>query len=241
MVTARCLAQQAGTSHCRLRIGSAVSLDTWYGSMGRYVAWPPSEELVALLARAQQGDSRARDDLLTALRPPLLAFFCYRFPEDAAEDLAQIALIRIARAIPRIDPVRADRYVATVARNLLRSAFRRHAEAGRRFVGEFGIDRAASRQAVELDLEYRELAGAVQRASATSLPPPLARIVLGLLRGESTAEIAAEQRVSPITIRTRLLRARATLRRELRMFLERQDGGDAPASAGERFRRCRGM
>ena len=112
--------------------------------MGRYVAWPPSEELVALLARAQQGDSRDRDDLLTALRPPLFAFFCYRLPQDAAEDLAQIALIRIARAIPRIDPVRADRYVTTVARNLLRSAFRRHADAGRRFVGDSGIDRAAS-------------------------------------------------------------------------------------------------
>lgn len=212
--------------------------------MGRYVAWPPPEELVALLDPAQQGDPRARDDLLTALRPPLLAFFSYRLPQDVAEDLTQIALIRITRAIPRIDPLRADRYVTTVARNLLRTAYRRHAASSTRFVGEPWVDRAASREALDLDLEYRELAEAVQRASADSLPPPLARIVLGLLRGETAAEIAADQGVSPITIRTRLLRARAALRRELRVFLEPKDAArasDAPQSGRERLRKCRGM
>jgi len=199
---------------------------------------------MALLDRVQQGDPRARDDLLIALRPPLLAFFSYRLPQDVAEDLTQIALIRITRAIPRIDPLRADRYVTTVARNVLRTAYRRHAASSMRFVGEPWVDRAASREALDLDLEYRELAEAVQRASADSLPPPLARIVLGLLRGETTAEIAADQGVSPITIRTRLLRARATLRRELRVFLEPRVGTSdvqTPAKAGERFRRCRGM
>jgi DNA-directed RNA polymerase specialized sigma24 family protein len=44
-------------------------------------------------------------------------------------------------------------------------------------------------------------------------------VVLALLRGQTTAEIAASQGVSPITVRTRLMRARAILRRELPDYL----------------------
>ena len=212
--------------------------------MGRYVAWPPPEELVSLLDRAQQGDPFARDDLLTALRPPLLTYFSYRLPHDIAEDLTQVALIRVGRAIPRIDRLRAQRYVTTVARNLARSAYRRRGREAGRCADPSWIDRAASRQAMDLDLEYRELADAVERVSTGFLPPSLACIVLGLLRGETTAEIAAAQRVSPITIRTRLMRARATLRRELQVFLEPGKTSlsiESRPSAGERFRKCRGM
>jgi RNA polymerase sigma factor (sigma-70 family) len=191
--------------------------------MGRYVAWPPPEELEALLDRAKQGDLRARDDLLTALRPPLLAYFVYRLPLDAAEDLTQLALIRITRAIPRIDPPRVDRYVITIARNLLRTAYRRRARDGRRCADSHSVEVAESRIALDLDLEYREMFEAIGRVAPSVLPPPLAGIVLGLLRGETTAEIAAKQQVSPITIRTRLIRARSVLRRELRAYLEQKE------------------
>ena len=212
--------------------------------MGRYVAWPPPEELDALLDLAQQGDPLARDALLTALRPPLLAFFSYRLPPDLAEDLTQLALVRIARAIPRIDRLRADRYVKTVARNLLRSAYRRRAREDLRCAEAKWFDPPDARLAMDLDLEYRELADAVARASASSLSPALARIVIGLMRGETTAEIAAVQRVSPITIRTRLMRARAMLRRELAVFLEPNESSRRAGESsrhGERFRKCRGM
>ena len=77
--------------------------------------------------------------------------------------------------------------------------------------------------AMDLDLEYRDLSEAIVRVAPAVLPPPLANIVLGLLHGETTAEIATKQKVSPITIRTRLIRARAVLRRELRAYLESKE------------------
>jgi hypothetical protein len=81
------------------------------------------------------------------------------------------------------------------------------------------------------------------------LPVPLGQIVLGLLRGKTPIEIANAEHVNPTTIRTRLLRARAVLRRELRVYIDpaapgingnhraRQCDGDA----SERYRKCRGM
>lgn len=191
--------------------------------MGRYVAWPPPDELRDLLHRAQQEDAQALESLLTALRSPLLEYFAYRLPLDAAEDLAQVALVRITRAIPRIDLMRADRYVITIARNLLRTAYGRRARDAERRAGDHSVEIAESRIALDLDLECRDLSDAIMRVAPAVLPPPLASIVLSLLRGETTAEIAAKQKVSPITIRTRLVRARAVLRRELRAYLEPRD------------------
>lgn len=188
--------------------------------MGRYVAWPPPDELRDLLHRAQQQDPQALERLLTSLRTPLLEYFSYRLPLDVAEDLAQVALVRLTRAVPRIDPTRADRYVITIARNLLRTAYRRRARDAERRGGDHSVEIAESRIALDLDLECRELSDAIARVASDVLPPPLTTIVLGLLRGETTAEIAAKQQVSPITIRTRLIRARAVLRRELRAYLE---------------------
>jgi RNA polymerase sigma factor (sigma-70 family) len=191
--------------------------------MGRYVAWPPPDELRGLLHRAQQGEEQALEGLLTALRSPLLEYFSYRVPLDVAEDLAQVVLVRITQAIPRIDLTRADRYVITIARNLLRTVYRRRARDAQRCADSHSVEEAESRVSLDLDLEYRDLSEAIVRVAPDVLPPPLAHIVLALLRGETTAEIAAKQRVSPITIRTRLVRARAVLRRELRAYLESKE------------------
>ena len=178
--------------------------------------WYPDAEVLAQRIRAaQQGDEAALERLLEGLRPSFLAYFSRRFSADAAEDLTQIALLRIARAVDRIDPERATNYVTTVLRNLLRTARSRQLRDEHR---NLSIDNliADSREAdVNARTEYEELARAVRRVSETTLSPPLADIVLGLLRGETPNEIAKRQGVSPITIRTRLLRARAILRREL--------------------------
>lgn len=217
-------------------------------TLARYVGWPPPEELGALVHRAQQGDDQARDDLLTRLRSPLLAYFSYRFPSDLAEDLTQVALLRIVHAIPRIVAERAHPYISAVARNLLRTAYQRRARDARRYSADARIEATESGLALDLDLEYRDLAHAIEHTAAT-LAPPLARIVLGLLRGETAAEIAVAEGVSPITIRTRLVRARAMLRRELRVYMEPLQTGqpreltddEAAALPPERWRRCRSI
>ena len=90
-------------------------------------AWPASETLGQLVREAQRDGPDALNRLLATLRPALLRFFERRFPSDMTEDLAQLALMRIAKAVRRIDPERADSYTITVARNLLRSAYRQRA------------------------------------------------------------------------------------------------------------------
>jgi len=192
--------------------------------------WYPDAELLAERIRAAQaGDRQALEQLLGGLRPLFLTYFSRRLSSDLAEDFTQIALLRIARAVDRIDPERANPYVTTVLRNLLRTARSRQLRDERRYLGVDDLI-ADTRQDIGTRTEYEELARAVHRISATTLPAPLADIVLGLLRGETPNEIAHRQGVSPITIRTRLLRARAILRREFRVQLgegvSRHSGAD---------------
>lgn len=184
-----------------------------------YVIRSSRQELTRLVSAAQRGDPRAVDDLLAAIRPSLVGFFARRVPLDAAEDLAQVTLIRVVGALHRIQPERVDSYVARVAQNLLRTANWRRARDRRRFMSAGIGDRVEAPDSADADAEYRELLSAVRRASVRVLPRDLRAIVFALLRGQTTGEIAAAQRVSPITIRTRLLRARALLRRELRSYL----------------------
>jgi len=180
-----------------------------------HAAWPDADELSRLMESAQHGEARAIDTLLGALRPPLLAFFARRLSLSSAEDLAQAALVRIATALPRIQPDRADRYVRTVARNLLRTAYRSRAREVRRSAPVEFAEAIASAESFDSQAEYRDLALAVHRASMEVLPPPLRVVVLGLLEGQTPAEIAASLHLSPVTIRTRLVRARVLLRHEL--------------------------
>src|SRR5579884_4411973 len=90
--------------------------------------WPSAEVLGQLVRDAHGGRASAVEELLTILRPSLLAFFQRRHSIDNAEDLTQLAMIRIAGAISRIDPARADSYISTVARNLLRTAYKASAK-----------------------------------------------------------------------------------------------------------------
>ncbi|NUR76156.1 MAG: sigma-70 family RNA polymerase sigma factor [Thermoleophilia bacterium] len=178
-----------------------------------------TRDLTRFVRAAQGGDSRAVDDLLAAIRPSLVGYFARRVPLDAAEDLAQVTLIRVVGALHRIQPERADSYVARVAQNLLRTARWRQARDRRRYVSADQGNRIEGGDTSDADADYHELLFAVRRASARVLPRDLRVIVAAVLRGHTPAEIAAAQRVSPITIRTRLLRARALLRRELGSYL----------------------
>jgi RNA polymerase sigma factor (sigma-70 family) len=185
-------------------------------SMSYPQSWYPDPVTLTKRVRAAQlGDQRAVSALLESLRPAFVAFFERRLPHDEAEDLTQIALLRIANALQRIDPDRASGYVTTVLRNLMRTARKRHVrdESRRSSLDVFLVD--ARMAPADAQCEFEELARAVYRVAATSLPPALSEIVFGLMRGETTAEIAKQYAVSPVTVRTRLLRARAIMRREL--------------------------
>ena len=190
-------------------------------------SWPSSAEFARLVSDAQattdQGSPGAVDALLAAVRPALVAFFAGHLPRDTAEDLTQIALFRIAHALPWIDAERADRFVATIARNLLRTAWRRRAREERRSAPVMMADLSDAVERITLadvHAEYEDLARTVHRVAAASLPEPLHAVVLGLLRGESSAEIAERLHISTVTVRTRLMRARVILRQALGPYLD---------------------
>ena len=188
----------------------------------QHAGWPEARVVRGLVQEAQRCVPNAVNALLGALRPALVAFFSRRLSNDVAEDLTQSALLRIAGALPRIDPERADSYVSTVARNLLRTAYRRRAIDQRRHSDTELSSLISDSQPIEAVAEYKELARAVHRVVRTDLPEPLAEVMLSLLHGETTSEIGERLGLSPITVRTRLLRARTIIRQELRSYLSPQ-------------------
>ena len=181
--------------------------------------WPDATTIEAFVREAQRDAPGSLGRLLAALRPPLVDFFSRRLAADVAEDLAQAALVRIAGALSRVDPERADAYVSTVARNLLRTAYRRRAIDRERYAEADLTDIPLTTRDAHQRAEYEELLLAVHRVIAAKLPPDLAEIIRALLRGETPAEIAERQAVSPVTVRTRLMRARSVLRAELGSYL----------------------
>lgn len=183
------------------------------------VSWPASTALANLVRAAQMGTD-ALDALLSMLRPPLVAFFARRVSPSTAEDLAQISLIRVVGAIPRIHPEQTAQYVMTIARNVLRTEYRRRARDVRRHVPLHLANQVEAPLKVDKAIEYQELAVAIHRVSVVGLPASLRPIVIGLLRGMTPGEIAVQEGLHPITVRTRLMRARALLRYELSPFLD---------------------
>ena len=173
------------------------------------------DQLALLVSAAQQDETRAVDRLLSAVRPALFSYFARRVPDDLADDLAQIALIRIVKALPRIDPKRAGGFIGTISHNLLRTAFRRQARDARRVAPSVTPDELESDITADHEAELQDLLDAVMRASSRTLTHELRDVVTALLRGEDRAQIATTQGISQITVRTRLMRARVILREEL--------------------------
>jgi RNA polymerase sigma factor (sigma-70 family) len=180
------------------------------------------DQLALLVTAAQQDETRALDRLLSTVRPALFSYFARRVPDDLADDLAQIALIRIVKALPRIDPKRASGFIGTIGHNLLRTAFRRQARDARRDAPSVTPDELESGVTADQELDLQDLLDAVMRASSRTLTHELRDVVTALLRGQDRADIAAKQGISQITVRTRLMRARVILREEL---------GDAPVTS----------
>lgn len=173
------------------------------------------DQLARLVNAAQQDETRALDRFLSTVRPALFSYFARRVPNDLADDLTQIALIRIVKALPRIDPTRASGFIGTIGHNVLRTEFRRQVRDARRRAPSLTPDELESDLTADREVEMQDLLNAVMRASTRTLTQELRDVVTALLRGEDRAEIATTQGISQITVRTRLMRARVILREEL--------------------------
>ncbi|HEY7393318.1 MAG TPA: sigma-70 family RNA polymerase sigma factor [Gemmatimonadaceae bacterium] len=185
--------------------------------------WPTPETLSELVRDAQR-DPQGVDVLLTTIRPALHTFFRQDTDADAAEDLTQLSLVRITGAVARIVPERADSYLSAIARNMLRTSYRVRARDRRRTSMLTDAIEVAADEVADGSAEYEDLAHAVHDACLRIEQPALRDIALGVLRGYSTSELANEFAISPITVRTRLMRIRTSLRRELAPYLDEEHG-----------------
>jgi RNA polymerase sigma factor (sigma-70 family) len=180
--------------------------------------WLAADVTADLMRTAQAGGAQELDRMLRELRPLLYTYFSHRVDAAAADDLAQRALLIVAREYRRITPDGAARWLVTVARNVVRDEFRRTTRAAGRQVPAHDAYTLPAPDATASQLEYRELVDAIVGAAHTTCPASLRPVVLGIVRGLDVSEIARELGVSEPTVRVRLTRARAFLRRELRLF-----------------------
>jgi RNA polymerase sigma factor (sigma-70 family) len=185
------------------------------GMCGR---WLKADMSAALVRAAQAGTARDLDVLLGRLRPLLFGYFAQHVDPVSADDLAQRALLVIARQYRRVDPEGASRWLVTVARNIVRDEFRRTARAALRRAPVADALAVAMPGTTSAHAEYRELAHAIVSAANTTCTASLRAVVLGLMRGLEVPEIAQELGLSEPAVRVRLSRARPLLRRELRRF-----------------------
>ncbi len=179
--------------------------------------WLDQDEVVHLVRAVQRGEPRAVEVLLATLRSAFVACFAPAIGRDDAEDAAQLALMSIASALPRIDAERVLPYVVAVARHRLGKARRRRARDERRSAPVELAEAVESPATADRDVEYHDFA-CVLRASLAALPPALRDSLLGPLRDLSTSTLAAEQHVGPATIRSRRRYARARLRAALARY-----------------------
>lgn len=192
--------------------------------------WPKEDELVHLLREAQGGGPGALEALLATLRPSFVLFFAPNVGSDAAEDLAQTALIRITQALPAIEPLQIRAFLLTMVWNMLRSERRREARQARWYAAF--AETLEETAEPDPEAEACDLLDAVRRTSLAILSPKLRDTMLGALAGLTSSALAAREGVPASAVRNRLCRARARVR--VALGLDRDGQGARTARPHDR-------
>lgn len=169
------------------------------------------------------GASLAVEQLFASLRPELLRFAWWLARDRAvAEDVVQEALLRAWRSRDALkDPAAARGWLLTIVR-------REHARLYERKRLEItDLDEVVAAEDSQLAIEGEELVGL--RLAITQLPEEYrVPLVMQVLGGFTTDEIARELALSTAAVLTRLFRARNRLRR-IYGLMPAPDGMDEPA------------
>lgn len=183
-----------------------------------------------LVRAAQKGDNDASRTIVEALQRPVLATI-FRFLGPAwrrdVEDLAQEVFLKVFRALPSFDPARAKftTWVYTFVRNHCYDVLKKRRlptaslDAG---TGEEPKRDPADRRelAPTSSLENQELGRRIGEALATLGEDQRMVFVLREYESLDYAEIAAITGVNEGTVKSRLFRAKESLREQLRPYLE---------------------
>jgi RNA polymerase sigma-70 factor (ECF subfamily) len=179
----------------------------------------PAELDELTVARAQRGDARARRDLVERYQRPVFALLSRmlhaRGHHQTVEDLAQETFLRVFRALPGFDrggKARLSTWILTIATNLAIDELRR------RRVPTDPLSAApepSDAGSADQDAERRRLAGLLRRAIDDLAPEYRAAFLLREYHEFDYAEIASNLQIDLGTVKSRLSRARAALRRSL--------------------------
>lgn len=175
-----------------------------------------------LIAELRAGDREAQGRLLADVYPRLFAYLCYLCgDQEQAADLAQEAAVRMWRALPDLD-VRSLPSLLAWAHKVARSAYLDAARARQEpLTGE--ADRLAAPGPDPAEEALAHLNGKAALAAVARLPEVYRDVVvLRFLQGFAYREVAAVLDIPPGTVRSRLAKAMALLRADLR----KEDGHD---------------
>jgi RNA polymerase sigma-70 factor (ECF subfamily) len=181
---------------------------------------PREADLDALLTRAQGGDVRAFEDLLRAHLPRVRRFArAFAFVEADADDLAQDALLKVYKSLKlfRYQSAFSTWLFAVVRNSFLDSAKSR---AGRQRGLEDGLGEQHARAPAEAPLADEALAREQEKQrlwrALRQVPAEFrSALVLFDLEGHTYDELAAIEGVPVGTVKSRLFRGRALLRKLL--------------------------
>jgi len=179
----------------------------------------PAELDELTIARAQRGDARARRDLVERYQRPVFALLSRmlhaRDLPPGVEDLAQETFLKVFRALPgfnRDGPAKLSTWILTIASNLAIDTIRK-----RRVLTQplDGAHDPVGPGRSDGDVERRRLAEVLRRAIDELSPEHRAAFLLREYHEFEYAEIASALAIDLGTVKSRLSRARAALRRSL--------------------------
>lgn len=176
----------------------------------------PAELDEVTVRRAQRGDGDACRAVVEHHQGAVFALLGRMLGgvrRAAIEDLAQDTFVAVFDALPRFRPdgaARLSTWILTIA------ARRAIDELRRRPPAPIAVDDlVVARDRADGPAERRQLAAALERALADLAPPYRAAFILYELHGLDYGEVARALAIDVGTVRSRLSRARAALRRAL--------------------------
>jgi RNA polymerase sigma-70 factor (ECF subfamily) len=175
----------------------------------RALTKPPLDELT--LRRAQRGDERAWRDLIERYERPIHALVWRMLVDrrDRVEDLVQETFMRVLRALPTFDPTGTATlltWMLTIATRLALNELRHKQDPAP------NVEDSAS---AERDVERRQMGDAIAAAVARLPDDQRAVLVLREYHDLDYNEIATMLELELGTVKSRMSRARATLREQL--------------------------
>lgn len=190
------------------------------------------ETVTVLMRRAQEGNVSALDALLVRLRPALLRYlvgrFARRWSTEAAEDVAQETLVRVAERLRSYRGATDGEVYAwafAIARNFalatLRSTLPETLPAGDRVA--VAAVHGTNEAAVDLlgDREFDRVAASTRMSRLVvqaydTLPADAALLIWHrVIEGLAWADIAAEHATTPAAAKRRFQRMQQTIRRRV--------------------------